>query len=219
MEGKMIGFVGSDKYELILYLSRILYHLGKKVLLVDYAENEALLQSITVPETLKEDTSYIDYRGIDFIQGKYFRFKMKQEYDYILMDFGYIMDNEGMLRCSKVIFVTDLQLHNLKRIKNIEYVENEDKCLVIKDVFQCKIKPEYIINQIGFPIDKNQIFILYQDSVDLKYKVSSQYDHKFTFHKLSKPTQCFLKDITKMMDNQLEEKDINLAYKKAERGL
>jgi hypothetical protein len=219
MEARIIGFVGSDKYELILYLSRILYHLNKKVLLVDYAENEALLQSITIPETLKENNNYISYRGIDFIQGKYFTWKMKQEYDYILMDFGYLLAHEGMLRCSKVIFVTDLQLHNLKRIKNMEYVEDEDKCLVIKDVFQCKIKPEYIISQIGFPVKKDNIFILYQDSVDLKSKVSCQYDHKFAFTKLSKPTRCFLKDFTRMIANHFEEKEINLAYKKAERGL
>ena len=67
MGDKLIGFLGCDKYEIILYLSRILYHLGKKVLLVDYAESEALYQSIPVPDTLKDENNYIHYSGIDFI--------------------------------------------------------------------------------------------------------------------------------------------------------
>ena len=38
MENKIIGFVGLDVQDTILYLSRIFYHMGKRVLMADYSE-------------------------------------------------------------------------------------------------------------------------------------------------------------------------------------
>lgn len=218
MVGNVIGFIGSDKYDLILYLSRILLHLGKKVLLVDYAESEALYQCIPIPEILREDNRFIDYRGIDFIQGQYYKSNMRQQYDAVLIDLGFNDENEIMLQCTKVLYVTDLQLHNVRRIKNLENIKNINKYVVIKDVFQCKIKPEFILEELGQGIDMDHVYILYQDSLDLKYKIHSQYNHRFSFGKLSRPTKYFLKDIVKQMDHNLNEKRLNNAYRKAERG-
>jgi len=218
MGDNVIGFIGSDKYELILYLSRILFHLGKKVLLVDYAESEALYQCISIPGMLREESGYIDYRGIDFIQGQYFVPNMRQQYDVVLIDLGFNDENKALSQCTKVVYITDLQLHNVRRIKSLDYLRDIDKYLVIKDVFQCRIKPEYILEQLGQVIDKSHVYILYQDAFDLKYKVQSQYNHRFSFGKLSRPTKFFLKEITKQMDNNLDEKRLNNAYRKAERG-
>lgn len=218
MADKIIAFVGVDKYELILYLSRILYHLNKKVLLVDFSENEALLQSVTIPETLKEDPGYIDYRGIDFIQGQYFQWRMTKDYNFILIDMGFHNDNEIIKYCNKVIYVTDLQLHNLKRIKNPDSFDINNQYLIIKDVFECKIKPDFVLEQIDLNVYEHHVFILFQDSVDFKVKVLSQYDHSFTFGNLSKPIQCFLKDMTMVLVEGITEKQINTAYHKAERG-
>lgn len=219
MGDKLIGFLGCDKYEIILYLSRILYHLGKKVLLVDYAESEALYQSIPIPDTLKEENNYIHYSGIDFIQGKYYGRNKKEEYDYILIDFGYDTSNIILSQCEKVLFITDLQLHNLKRIKNIFYNGNGEKYLIIKDVFPCKIKPEYIREQLSsLMIGEEQVYILYQDPIDMKYRIQSQYDHKFSFPKLSKPAKSFLQDLIIKLNENISVKQLRNAYRKAERG-
>ena len=219
MGDKLIGFLGCDKYEIILYLSRILYHLGKKVLLVDYAETEALYQSIPVPDTLKEENNYIHYSGIDFIQGKYYERNKKEEYDYTLIDFGYDTSNIMLSKCEKVLFITDLQLHNLKRLKNIFYNGNGEKYLIIKDVFPCKIKPEYIKEQLSnLMIEEQQVYILYQDSIDMKYRIQSQYDHKFSFPKLSKPVKTFLQDLIIRLNENISGKQLRVAYSKAERG-
>lgn len=219
MEDKVIGFLGCDKYEIILYLSRILYHLGKKVLLVDFAETEALFQSISIPDTLREENDYIHYSGIDFIQGKYYEIDKKEVYDYILIDFGYDAENILLSQCEKVLFVTDLQLHNVKRMKDISYKGEGEKYLIIKDVFTCKIKPEYILEQLSsLMIEEQHVYILYQDPVDMKYRIQTQYDHKISFPKLSKPTKFFLQDLIVNISENLSQKQLRSAYRKAERG-
>lgn len=219
MGDNVIGFIGSDKYELILYLSRILYHLGKKVLLVDSSESEALYQCIPIPNTLREDNSYVDYRGIDFIRGQYSNRDIQQQYDVVLMDLGYKDEHQNLSQCTKLLYVTDLQLHNVKRVKSMNYIEDVDKYIVIKDVFPCKIKPEYVMEQVGQVLDKSHVYVLYQDTLDLKYKVNSQYNNRYNFGKLSKTTKFFLKEIIKQMDHNLDEKILNNAYRKAERGI
>lgn len=219
MGDKLIGFLGCDKYEIILYLSRILYHLGKKVLLVDYSESEALFQSISRPDVLKEEKEYINYGGIDFIQGKYYKKNREEIYDYILIDFGFHAEISLLTQCEKIMYVTDLQLHNVKRMKSISYHGNADKYLIIKDVFPCKIKPVYIIEQLSnLLIEEQHVYVLYQDSIDIKYRIQSQYDLKFSFPKLSKPTKFFLQDLILNISDNLSRKQLRIAYRKAERG-
>jgi hypothetical protein len=218
MVDNVIGFAGCDNYELILYLSRILYHLGKRVLLIDYSETEALYQCIPIPESLRGSNCCINYRGVDFIQGHFFLPEMSSQYDIIFMDLGFQMHEIIIPKCTKLFYVTDLQLQNINRIKNLKYPENVDKYLIIKDVFQCKIKPEYIISQLGTVIDQKKVYILFQDALDQKYKVQSQYNYFFRFDKLSGSVSYFLKDSIRQLDNRHNEKDINYAYKKAGRG-
>lgn len=90
--------------------------------------------------------------------------------------------------------------------------------LIIKDVFQCKIKPENIMEQWQQNMKLHKAYILYLDTLDLKYKIQSQYDSVFQFQKLSAPVTELLKDIVKQMDFSLQEKEISHAYHKAERG-
>jgi hypothetical protein len=218
MVSKVIAFIGCDKYELILYLARILYHLGKKVLLVDYSENEALYQCIPVPLTLQEGNNYIDYRGIEFAKGQNVIAHDFSDYDVVLMDLGFYIDVKLLAACNKICYVTDMQLHHIKHIKKIEDKCDKQKCLVIKDAFPCKITPEYIMNQVGQGIEKKSVYLFYQDPFDYKYKINSQYNDKFIFPKLSKEVQSFLKDMIMQLDETLSDKQYSLAYKKAERG-
>lgn len=218
MVNNVIAFIGCDKYELILYLARILYHLGKKVLMVDYSENEALYQCIPVPLTLQESNNYIDYRGIEFVKGHKIKTHDFSDYDVVLMDLGFFIDVELLNACTKICYVTDMQLHHINNIKKLEGKCDVQKCLVIKDAFSCKITPEYIMNQVGQDLEKKCIYQFFQDPYDYMYKINSQYNDKFIFPKLSKEVQSFLKDMIMQLDDTLSEKQYSLAYKKAERG-
>lgn len=218
VDKKVIGFVGSDKYEILLYLSRILYHLNKQVLLVDYSETQALTLSIPIPETLRESNTYLDYRGIDFIKGRDYFLNMGKDYDYVLIDFGY---NHGVLsniKCHNIIYVTDLQLHHAKRLKCSSVKGNPQNYIIIKDVFPCKISPDLILKEISLKAIIEDIYVIKQDALDIKFKIQSQYNQTFYFDKLSKSMKTFLKDIICRFDENLDKTQIQNAYKKAERG-
>ncbi len=214
----IIGFLGSDKHEIILYLSRILYHLNKKVLLVDFAENEALTQSIPIPTMLKESNTYLDYRGIDFIRGENYYFNINEDYDYVLLDFGYNYSTLSSIVCDQIIYVTDLQLHNAKRIKIGRQKGDPKSHIIIKDVFKCKIGPENILREIHPKISIENVYIIEQDAIDIKFKIHSQYNQTFYFDKLSKSMKSFLQDIISSFDESLGKSQIQNAYKIAERG-
>ena len=121
MENKILGFFGVDKYDIILYLSRILYTLNKKILLLDCSENRALTYSIPMPNQIlceERDCYIVNYRGIDcasnsFISQELME-KYKQEYDVILMDFGFQENHELVENCTHIVLVLDQKLHNLK---------------------------------------------------------------------------------------------------------
>lgn len=218
MANNVIGFAGIDKYEFILYLSRIIFHLGKKVLLVDYSESEALYQCIPVPESLREVGCSIHYRGIDFVLGKYYHEDLGLNYDVVIMDLGFQEMADVVSECTSLFYVTDLQLHNIRNLRIHISAEGIPVNLIIKDVYSCKIKPEDIIEEWKQEIKLHKGYILYLDPWDLKCKIQCQYDSVFQFQKLSTPVKELLNDIIKQMDLRLTEKEMSRAYHKAERG-
>lgn len=218
IKGKKVAFIGTDKYEILLYLSRILYHLNKKVLLVDFSETKALTESIPIPNLLHESTTYLDYRGIDFIKGRNYSLDMEKNYDYILFDLGFRKEVLEVLSYDEILYVTDLQLHNAKRIGAIKGKRSNSRQIVIKDVLPCKVTPEYILEQIDESMNWKNIYIIDQDDLDTKLKLHSQYNQRFYFHKLSKSMKTFLIDIILEFDENLNKSQIQNAYKRAERG-
>ncbi|NLJ89320.1 MAG: hypothetical protein GX323_00350 [Clostridiales bacterium] len=218
-DNKIIGFVGSDKYEIILYLSRILYHLQKRVLLVDFSETRALTQSIPIPNLLRERDIYLEYRGVDFVRGGGYQVDMEKEYDYVFLDFGYNHNLLNSITCDSIVYVTDLQFHNAKRLNITNKHEGSHKYIVIKDVFMCKVTPDYILSELNQGATIKNVYIIEQDILDIKIKTNSQYSQKFNFEKLSKSMKTFLKDILIEFDANIDKIQIQSAYKKAERGV
>lgn len=218
MANSVIGLAGIDKYDLVLYLSRIIFHLGKKVLLVDDSESEALYQCIPVPELLQETDGIIHYRGIDFILSKYYHSNIGLNYDVVIVDLGFQVWADLLYECTSLFYVIDLQLHNIQRMSLKPPPEGIPINLIIKDVFPCKIKPENIMKKWKQEMELHKEYILYLDTMDLNCKIQCQYNSVFQFQKISVQMRELLKDITKQLDFSLQEKEISQAYHKAERG-
>ena len=219
MDNKIIGFVGIDKYEILLYLSRILYHLNKKVLLADFSETRSLTESIPIPEVLCESNTYLDYRGIDFVKGQNYIFDMYRNYDYVLIDFGFNHEALSEIYCDHLIYITDLQLHHAKGLGRLKALGSPKSYIIIKDVFHCKVTPDIILSEIKLKTIIENIYIIEQDGLDIKFKIYSQYNQTFYFDKLSKSMKTFLKDILYQFDENFSKSYIQSAYKKAERGM
>lgn len=218
MENNVIAFVGCEKYDLILYLSRVLFHLGKKVLLIDCTESEELYQCVPAPLILREECGYIDYGGTEFGKSNGKDTYNFSAYDLVLMNFSFQMEEALVPFVRKICYVTDLQLHHIRQLNSIRNYDCIEQCLIIKDTLPCKIHPDYIIHQIYKHIDQNQVYLFNQDNSDYKYKIENQYNHKIIFPKLSKEVQSFIKNIILQFYPEIGDKQYSIAYKNAERG-
>lgn len=224
---KVVGFLGIDKYEYVLYLSRVLYHLGKKVIMVDYSETGALAASIPCPEGLKN--SVIEYRGVMFSDGMDTNETkdngndkaefQKNDFDCVLIDFGLRVGNEKLKFCDRIICVTDQQIHNIKRLAVVGDLQGVKKSLVIKDVVGSRVNPSYIICEFEQRnLKAEQIYIVNQDEIDTRCRINSQYDGVFHFRKLSMQTKTVIWGLIYEMYPNAEKKALNDAFKKAEKG-
>jgi hypothetical protein len=220
------GFVGVDKYEYIMYLSRVLYHLGKKVLLIDYSENGAL--SACIPKNITLENFVLDYRGVYFInqctgygmysEGTFDIDQFTASYDCIIVDFGFASCLTDSIRCDELIFITDQQAHNIRRINSIIH-NGAKKFLIIKDIISRRVSVRYIIDELSPEENQyKQIYMAYLDDIDYSNKINCQYDLRFCFRKLSRQTKNIIKGLASEFYPELPKKLIDAAYKKAESG-
>lgn len=219
MENKMIGFLGAEKYDILLYLSRILYRLNKKVLLVDYAENRALTYCVPVPRVITIQKECIHYQGIDFLVEPAYTelMEVKNQYDIILVDFGFQVYSKLLSECGQIYLCMDQQLHNMMQLRPIQQMEElTSRCyLLFRQIYDCKIGSNYLLEELGLPLKERQVFAYYQDSMDMKYCIDSQYNHTFQFAHISRGLKSCLLFILRNVLPSLTEQQRKSAYRVA----
>lgn len=208
---KMIGFVGSDKVEIILYFARILQSLGKKVLLQDLSESQALTYCTCkeyVTASRRRSIRYT-YHDIDFDCSN--KIKERKYYDYILVDFGYQKFDEIEL-CDEIWIFTDIQCHNIMRLKEFSFDKNQKRILIIKDFVNGKISKKYIMSELENLELAREAYILYLDKEDFKLAIDCQYNNLSYFDKLSE--EYFDLFIEQLEEDNIQKKEIKKALKK-----
>ena len=217
MANNVLGFIGIENFEIILYLSRILRKLERKVLLIDYSETAELASCIPIPEGLDPEDDIITHFGIDFTS-KQINQDVRDEYNDILINFGFNWTHISETQyCTSIIFIINQLQHNIKRLASFTSIGSEaaDKSLIIKDVVNSKISPEYIADQLKV---KENVCVLNFDEIDMKYRILAQHDSLFTFRRITRGAKDYLLDTVKKMCPEIQEKAIKEAYKAAERG-
>lgn len=220
----VIGFVGIDKYEYIIYLSRILYHLNKRVLLLDNSDSGALTGCIPTPIELKDKR--IEYRGVMFqnIRNPVERNYSEEDqgydgYDCILIDYGNeakVFDN---LRPDFLVYVTDQQVHNLNHLAEQKIMDVTGKILIIKNYINHKTTPSFIMEQLNLCEENlRSTYVVSPDELDEKNKLSCQTDYEVKLKKLSVQTKNLVRGITMELYPDISMKELNKGWKKAERG-
>lgn len=224
----VVGFLGIDKYEYIIYLSRVLYHQGKKVLLVDCSETGALTAAIPFPKNISN--SMIEYCGVFFMDRRgmknnasFLHKDMEQQdkvFDYVLIDYGFYTDAKSIDHCNHIVCVTDPLAHNIGRLASLEHLKEINTSLIIKNYVNSKITPNYIIRELGFEKHRiNHTYVVYLDEVDAEAAVHCQYDGSLRFTKLTLQTKYVIKGLTKELLPEVNKKEIYKAYNKAKRGV
>lgn len=241
-KSKMLGFLGAEKYDILLYLSKILCRLNQKVLLVDYSENRALTYCIPAPEgeqklyTVQKSRRIryqiegeqdkqeecISYQGIDFVIEPMYGslMELSQSYDVILVDFGFQSYSKLITACDKIYLCLDQQLHHIMQLKPLKQMEAEikEKCyLLFRQVYDCKISAAYLLEELSMDLPKEQVFLYYEEAMDMKYCIDSQYNHTFYFMKISRELKSCLLFLIRTMLPELPDHDVKSAYRMASR--
>lgn len=206
---KKIGFIGIESYEIIHYLSRVLIHMNKKVLLVDRSETRSLEYSISAPKELKQKVA--DYRGVDFSD----KIPEKSEYDLVLIFYGF-KENKDSSDCDDLFFVTDLQVHNMDRLNQKNPCKS--KYVIVKNMIPLKINEKFVRLYLDkLELSKERFIFLLEDKRDKECMLYCQWEHVFTFHQISSSLKDLILSIL-IIACGAEKKEVSRAYRSAERG-
>lgn len=243
-----IGFAGSYKCDLLLYMARVAAAAGKNVMVAD-ATDEQLL-NYSMPDGL--DDSIINYCRCDILpgcgcSGAYGQLEF-DKYDIVLIDYGF---NKSLLHqaknCNVLIVVSDFERYNVLKLRDCfreafgtsqeieietsqqnqgeEYGQamNAPKMNVVKiyrDVVNSKINSDYIDHLLDIDDMSNVTggYLFYLDDTDHRLRLESQYNDNFHFNKLSKEYKLMFSDILQPYLN-IDAKELNKVIKKAERGV
>lgn len=208
---RIIGFLGSDKAEVILYLSRVLTKLGKKVLLQDMSETKSL--SYIINKSSEEIEDFVTYHEADFTNVSQLQTLI---YDFILVDFGLNIKNADIKKCSEIWIFTDPQIHHIMPLKELRLEKQQKRILIIKDFVHSKINAKYIMKELKEVSIATDPYIIYWDEQDWKQAIKTQYNNISFFDKISL-------EYLELFAEQLEESGITKrqtkkAFKKAGRG-
>lgn len=219
MQTKIIGFVGLDVQDTILYLSRVFYQMGKKLLMVDYSESQALYYSIPVIPGMDTYRSVIEYRGTYFTCGPVQLDECK-EYDVIMIFFGFEARRE-MKYCSHLIYTTDGERNHMEKISNMYGADAEYRQLVYRNSGKNReVQGELWETMCPHHIVKEECRYHCNDRAkDRELRVMCQYNEVFGFRGLSQNFCNYLKKtIRAVFPEEASGKRFEDCFKRAQMG-
>lgn len=210
----IIGFLGIEAYDLILYLAKMLQYLGKKILVIDHSESGALTCCIPIPDTLDPKSEIISCLGMDFIKNRS-ALNFQRDYDYILIDFGFNINQKEIENCTFCCLVTDRQQHNIQRLAKLKLYQ--EASIIIKDTIRDDFA-DYLMEKLK---DKKQwlknCYYLYADERDKENMIGLQYHNNIHFKKQSGQLKYVLNQFI-IETLHFDRYEALRAYKKAKRG-
>lgn len=216
MANNIIVYVGIENFDLVLYLSRILAKLGRKVLVMEYCDIGVFDCIIPKPAGIDSTKEPITYRHVDFAKSPITE-DMKRYYDDILITFGF--NNPGNLACSRIVIVTDLYLHNITRLKPCLLESNcQDKSFLIRNIVNVNINPKIMQEHFGSQVEKDNLSLINYDENDISNAILCQHNQSIRFLNISNEMKKYLiKEAMKLCPN-MKKKKIMDAYTAARKG-
>ncbi len=218
MANNIVAYVGIESFDTILYLSRIMQKLGRRVLLVDNSDTLALTFSIPRISDINTFETTIYYRRVDFTNMPVTK-ELAKSYDDILIYCGMKKPITSTELFTRIVYVTDLFDYNIRRIANRKEYDtcNCEKVLLIRNAVYTKIFIEHISKQISSTIAVDKTKVLYRDDSDYINCLNSHMNQVFTLN-LSRHYRKYLVDQVEVMCNDFTRKEINKAYRRARNG-
>lgn len=214
MANNVVAFVGIECFDNIQYMARILSNLGKKVLVIDYSETEALTWSVPQINFIDIKKDIINYRHVDYTNQK-ITDDMLKVYDDVIVAFGFNIIDEVIYSCNKINYVTDLYINNIEKLNRINDYNTEKKYLLIRNVLGIKISPESVALQIEKNIPSENTTILPFSENDLSNGLINQYNQTICFTNISRPYKELLYKQIQILYPDITKDKLKVAYKKA----
>lgn len=231
---KKIGFIGVfDKTDLIIYVSRVLVEMGKRVLIIDSTVNQ---KAKYVVPTINPTTSYVtEYEGIDVSVGfrdynsikRYLGFPESAvlDYDYIFIDIDdpTLLDSFDIYSSAKNYFVTSPDLFDLK--KGLEILSGVRQPLELTKILfsnrMTRAEDEYLnFLSLGYKINWNDEKIYFPMlSGDRDIIIENQRLSKIKFKGISNEYKDSLIYLIQEISEEGSSNNIKKILKKLERGV
>lgn len=220
MENKIkIAFFGIDNFDYILYLTRILHRLEKKVLIIDRSETGSLERVMPAPVGVDPANEIITYRKVDFTKSDLPKDRL-DEYDVVLTQYGFKDPGDELLMYDRLMIVTDLYLSNVNRINDTPFKLRDDAecCLLVRNVVDTKITPYAIAEKIALDIPADNKLFLYFEYQDHANAIICQSNQVPRFTKISRQLRRMLVDDVMSIYPNIPKKACIKACKKAKKG-
>lgn len=220
MESKKILYLGADNSEQIIYLSRILYKLGKSVLIYDYLDSLPLRSAIPVIDGIDISTQIATYRRVDYTAKNNIK-ELFDNYDVVLASCSSIKYEYDLDLYDRVVFVTDLYLHNLENINTMADLFRDrdiEKYLLVKNIVDMKITPYTVSKKLNIEVSDENMFQQYFEYNDYVSKIKLQHDKIPSFAKISKSLKRYLIDEVISIYPEINRNIVKKAYNKAKKG-
>lgn len=218
MANNIVAYVGLESFDTILYLSRIMQRLGRKVLVVDNSDTLSLTYSVPQISDINTNQTIISNRRVDFTNMSVSE-ELAAEYDDILIDCGMKEPITTINLLTRIVYVTDLFDYNIRRLAGISQYYNSscDKELLIRNAVFIKISPEQISQKISKVILPDRLQVLYRDELDYESALNCHINQVFAIN-VSRGYKKYLLNQVKIMCDTFTSKEIKEAFREAKNG-
>ncbi len=215
LKSRVVGFVGLDVQDTVLYLSRIFYHMGKKVLMVDYSESRALYYSIPLIPGLDIYSMIEEYRGMYFTCGKIGK-KELEAFDAVLIFFGFTERIELQL-CSHLVYTTDYEKNHLERLMLLKQEGVVFTQLVYRNTGKHPWKTPKLYE---VRVCEESLYYCNDNRREQKLRRQCQYNDSYGFHGISAAFRKYLLDTVKaVFPEEATGKEFAESFHRAEMGV
>jgi len=221
-----MGFIGSYKIDLLIYMGMIFNHMDLKVLIMDISPERYLKYYIS--GVAIEGVTHL--QGIDYCLADIPESQM-EGYDIMLCDYGLsLKDLDGYINCQWHFLITDAKKHHIEPLRyqcKLIGEQSAHKVELVKlyrDMVGSKIDESYLdyILEISTYFEVIGSYILTCCVEDYKVNLLNSYNEQIRFSGLSKQYLDFFRDV---VEEVLEEESGNLhkaitsAISKAKKGV
>lgn len=218
MAKNIVAYVGVSAFDIILYLSRILIKLDRRVLLVDNSETKALTCSFPQIQGVNTNIGCITYRSVDFTT-QTVTYELSEQYDDVLIDFGFHQTKMDISLLTRVIYVVDILENNIFKMASMEnFSDTVGKALFIRDMIDTRISIDHIISTVNKGISKSNTYLVPRDDGDYYNSFLCQLSKVPRFTHISHRMREVLFFEIKKLYREISERQLKMVYHKARRG-